>query len=169
MTDLEKLEAERLFTGADNFIKDQNMPAAMEELQYIIQQYPEFGKSYNHLGWIYETKLSNLVKAEELYKLCIKYEPNYKAAYLNYAVVLSTTRRYRDLENLLQQASQVPAMDMGTIYNEYAIMYEAQGHYELAIDYYKKNIAELFNDNSIQTALNSIERCKKKMDILQRS
>ncbi len=169
MTDLEKLEAERLFVLADNFIKEQNMPVAMEELQYIIVQYPEFGKAYNHLGWIYETKLANLQKAEELYKLCIKYEPNYKAAYLNYAVVLSTTRRYRDLENLLAQAMQVPAMDMGTIYNEYAIMHEIQGHYELAIDYYKKNIAELFNDTSIQTALNSIERCKKKMDILHRS
>ncbi len=169
MTDLEKLEAERLFATADALIKEQNIAAAMEELQYIIQQYPTFGKSYNHLGWIYETKLSNLAKAEELYKLCIKYEPNYKAAYLNYAVVLSTSRRYKELETLLAQAVQVPAMDMGTIYNEYAIMYEIQGHYQLAIDHYKKNIAELFNDTSIQTALNSIERCKKKMDILHRS
>jgi tetratricopeptide (TPR) repeat protein len=169
MTDLEKLEAERLFAGADNFIKEQNMPAAMQELQYIIQMYPEFGKSYNHLAWIYETKLSNLPKAEELYKLCIKYDPNYKAAYLNYAVVLSTTRRYKELETLLSQALQVPNMDLSTIYNEYAIMYEVQGHYELAIENYKKNIAGLFNDNSIQTALNSIERCKKKMDIFNRS
>jgi tetratricopeptide (TPR) repeat protein len=158
--------AERQFMYADDIIKEKRIDEAMTVLQQINIDYPTFGKAYNHLGWIYETRLSNLQKAEECYKLSIRYMPNYLPAYYNYAVVLSTCKRYTDLENLLQAAQKIQGVNMGTIYNEYALMYEAQGYYEEAIGYYKKYITQLYNDDSIAAAVKSIERCRKKQDIM---
>jgi tetratricopeptide (TPR) repeat protein len=159
-------ECEQLFMRADELIKEKRIDEAMALLVEITQMAGDFGKAYNHLGWIYETKLGNLQKAEECYQLCIRYEPNYRPAYYNYAVVLSTSKRYKELESHLALAKSVAAIDMATINNEYAIMYEAQGLYDQAIESYKKYIAELFNDQSIDTAVAAIERCKKKRDIL---
>lgn len=166
--DFNYMASEKKFIEADELIKEKRIDEAINLLHEIIEETPSFGKAYNHLGWIHETKLGSLKKAEECYKLALQYDPSYRATYYNYAIVLSTSKRYSELEDLLRRAQSVQGIDMATLNNEYAIMYEAQGYYEQAIDHYKKYIAELFNDNSIDTALAAIERCKKKQDILRR-
>lgn len=130
-------EAERDFIYADDLIKEKRIEEAMAILKQIIERYPSFGKAYNHLGWVYETRLSDLRKAEECYQLCIRYSPEYRPVYYNYAVILSSWKRFTDLERLLRDAQQVPGIDMATIYNEYGILHEAQGNYDEAIAYYK--------------------------------
>lgn len=166
--DKRHLRAEKLFMRADDLIKDKKIDEAMDILYECIETYPDFGRAYNHLGWIYETKMSNYAKAEECYKLALENEPSYRAVYYNYAILLSTCKRYKELENLLQRAQNIAGIDMGTLYNEHAIMYEAQGYYDQAIEYYKKYIAELHNTTNINTALDSIDRCRRKQDILGR-
>jgi tetratricopeptide (TPR) repeat protein len=159
-------KAEGQFIYADDLIKEKRTDEAKQILEEIVATYPSFGKAYNHLGWVYETRLGDLKRAEECYQACIRYTPEYRPAYYNYAVVLSSSKRYRDLENLLRDAQQVAGIDMGTIYSEYAIMYESQGYYEEAIKHYKKQISQLFNDDSINAAVKAIERCRKKQDIM---
>lgn len=159
--------AEEQFIEADELIKEKKISEALTLLKEIITEYPDFGKAYNHMGWIYETKMNDLVEAEKCYKLAIKFMPNYRASYYNYAIVLSTQRRFDELKALLEQAAKVPGINMGTLYNEYAIMYESQGEYDKAIDHYLLYLQQLFDATTIDNVVTAIERCKKKRDLLK--
>ena len=157
---------EDLFMDADRLITDQKIGEAFSKLTSITQEMPNFGKAYNHLGWIYETKYKDYPNAEKNYKLAIEYAPDYLATYYNYAIVLSTLQKWDELAALLDKALQVPGINKSTIQNEFAIMYEAQGKYKEAIDAYKSYAAATFDNKQLDSAKDSIERCKKKMEML---
>lgn len=166
MTDTLRLRMEDMFMEADRLISDQKIGEAFSKLNAITQEMPDFGKAYNHIGWIYETKYKDYPNAEKYYKQAIDYSPDYHAGYYNYAIVLSTLQKWDELEGLLKKALTVPGINKGTIYNEYAIMFEAQGNYQKAIDSYKQYAANTFDSKLLDSAKDSIERCKKKIEIL---
>jgi tetratricopeptide (TPR) repeat protein len=156
---------EDLFHSADMDIKDGKLEAAVIKLQQILEEEPTFGKAYNHLGWLNETKFKNLNEAEKYYKLALQYAPEYTAAYKNYAILLSTLKKYDTLKEVLEQALQVPGMDKSSVYNEYGIMYEQMEQYETAIRYYKDTAKATINDTTMKTAMDSIKRCNTKMTL----
>jgi len=156
---------EDMFMEADRLISEQHIGEAFTKLTSITQEMPEFGKAYNHIGWIYETKYKDFPNAEKYYKQAIEYSPDYLATYYNYAIVLSTLKKWDELTTLLNKALNVPGINASTIQNEFAIMYEAQGKYKEAIEAYKQYAAATFDDKQLDTAKASIERCKKKMDL----
>lgn len=156
-----------MFNEADLLIKEGKISDAAKILVDIIVEDPTFGKAHNHLGWIYETKQSNLEKAEEHYKLSVKYSPNYAAGYYNYAIVLSNQKRWDDLTKLLEQALNVKGINLATIYNEYGIMYEYQKQYDKAIDAYKNAIENSLDIKNVNIYKESISRCKSKQEILK--
>jgi len=157
---------EDMFLEADRLISEQRIGEAFSKLNSIIQEMPTFGKAYNHIGWIYETKYKDYANAEKYYKLAIEYSPEYNASYYNYAVVLSTLQKWDELSRLLEAAMKVPGINKGTINNEYALMYEARGMYKEAIEAYRNYIINLYDNKLIDTAKESMDRCKKKMEIL---
>ncbi|MFS4416654.1 tetratricopeptide repeat protein [Maribacter sp. 2307ULW6-5] len=156
---------EDLFNTADLDIKDGKLEAAVEKLEQILAEEPTFGKAYNHLGWLNETKFKNFNEAEKYYKLALQYAPEYGAAYKNYAILLSTLKKYDTLKEVLEQALHVPGMDKATVYNEYGIMYEQLEEYETAIAYYRDAAKATINDKTMEAALNSIKRCNTKMSL----
>lgn len=160
------IRMEDMFLEADQLISEQRIGEAFSKLNSIIQEMPTFGKAYNHIGWIYETKYKDYPNAEKHYKLAIEYAPDYHAGYYNYAVVLSTLQKWDELTTLLNKALTVPGINKGTIQNEFAIMYEAQGKYNEAIEAYKRYIANIYDNKLIETASDSIARCKRKLEIL---
>jgi tetratricopeptide (TPR) repeat protein len=85
---------EDLFLEADRLISEQKIGEAFSKLESITQEMPTFGKAYNHIGWIYETKYKDYPNAEKYYKLAIENFPEYLAAYYNYAIVLSTLKKW---------------------------------------------------------------------------
>jgi Tfp pilus assembly protein PilF len=157
---------EEMFDNADLLIKENRIADAINVLNDVLAEAPDFGKAHNHLGWIYETKHKDLAKAEEHYRLAIKFKPDYTAVYYNYAILLSTLRRYDELDALLKKAELCPGINRATLANEYGIMYESMGKYDEAISAYKNYIALLFDEKMIDTAAASIQRCKKKKEIL---
>ncbi len=161
-----RIRMEDMFLDADRLISEQKIGEAFTKLTSIVQEMPTFGKAYNHIGWIYETKYKDYPNAEKNYKLAIEYAPDYHAGYYNYAIVLSTLQKWDELHALLDRALKVPGINKGTIYNEGAIMLEAQGKYKEAIEAYKNYITNTFDNKQLDTAKDSIERCKKKIEIL---
>lgn len=161
-----RVRMEDMFMEADRLIAEQKIGEAFSKLNSIIHEMPNFGKAYNHIGWIYETKYSDYANAEKYYKQSIEYSPEYAAAYYNYAIVLSTLQKWDELKALLEQALKVPGIKKSTIYNEYAIMFEAQGKYADAIQAYKDYAANTFDNKQLENAKDSIERCKKKMELM---
>lgn len=159
------LQLDKLFFEADQDIKDGLIAEAFDKLVYIIEQETEYGKAYNHLGWIYETKYKNYAKAEECYRLSLKYAPSYSAVYLNYAILLSTLERFDELKSHLEGALEVRGVNKSKIWNEFGIMSELQGKYQEAIDAYKKGIQYSLVNDDIERYKKSIDRCKHKVEI----
>lgn len=167
--DRAELECEELFAQADRLLNDGVIMEAVEKLSQILRRNPRFGKAYNHLGWVYETNYKNSARAEEYYKAAIQYAPHYNAAYLNYSYFLSNLGRFDDLKTHLDRVSQIPGIAKDTIANEYAIMYEMQGNLQQAMDYYQKAALVTLDGGKLDKYKEGIERCKKKLDILNPS
>jgi len=159
-------ELEERFQDADRLINEGQIAAAASVLEEILLEAPDFGKAHNHFGWLYDAKFKNYAKAEEHYRLALKFAPEYPAAYYNYSYLLSTLRRYDDLERLLDLAIKVPGISYPTLYNDYALMHEIQGHYQDAIHYFKLYIQNSYDSKTIETAAESIRRCERKLELL---
>jgi tetratricopeptide (TPR) repeat protein len=166
MDSFQRLKLDELFFEADQMIAEKNFSDAINTLESILIEAPDYGKAYNHLGWIYETKYKDINKAESFYKKCLLYSPDYPAIYINFAVVLSSLGKYDELEAHLTQALQVAGVDKASIYNEFGIMYELQGKFNQAIESYKNAVRNTLSDANIETYGKSIKRCKTKMEIL---
>lgn len=168
--DRAELECEELFAQADKLLNDGITMEAVEKLSQILKRNPRFGKAYNHLGWVYETKYKNSGRAEEYYKAAMKYAPHYNAAHLNYSYFLSNLGRFDELKiHLDNVVSQIPGIAKDTVYNEYAIMYEMQGNPEEAMDYYEKAAITTLDTLKLDKYQEGIERCRKKLDLLNHS
>lgn len=163
---MDYFELEEKFYEADKMINDGRISDAAHLLEAILIEAPDFGKAHNHMGWLYETKFKNYTKAEEHYKLALKFSPDYPAGYYNYAYLLSTLRRYEELGKLLGDALTVPGISYATIYNEYGLLNEAQGKYDDAIHYFRLYIQNLYDIKNIESASESIKRCERKKQLL---
>ncbi|MDQ6788834.1 MAG: tetratricopeptide repeat protein [Acidobacteriota bacterium] len=167
--DRAELEAEEMFAQADRLLNDGIVMEAVEKLTQIVKRNPRFGKAYNHLGWVYETKYKNVARAEQYYKAAIEYAPSYNAAYLNYSYLLSNQGRFDELKAHLDRVSTLPGIAKDTIANEYAIMSEMQGNIDAAMDYYRQAAIVTLDIAKLDKYKESIERCQKKLEILHPS
>ena len=163
MDHLTKLE--EMLDEANLEIKNGKYEDASNILEKIIDIDPNFGKAYNHLGYLYEVKFKEYEKGETLYKLCIEKSPMYPSVYYNYSVLLSTLGKWDELKMLLDDAMNIPGIIKATIYNEYAIMHEQQGELDEAIDYFRKAGMNTLDKSVLDRAKTSIERCKSKKDL----
>jgi len=157
---------EEMLDKANLDIKDGLYDEATNKLEKILDIDPNFGKAYNHLGYLYEVKFKEYEKGETLYKLCLEKSPMYPSVYYNYAVLLSTLGKYDELKELLDRAMNVPGITKSTIYNEYAIMFEQQGQLDDAIEHYKKCGLNTLDKNVLNRAKESIDRCKLKKELM---
>jgi tetratricopeptide (TPR) repeat protein len=159
------VKSEDLFQLADRDIKDGYIERGHESLINILKDNPSFGKAHNHLGWMYETKFQDYVKAEEHYKKALELSPNYSAVYYNYAILLSTAQRWDELNELLENALKVVGINKSTIYNEYGIMFEAIEEYDKAISYFEDAARSALDNKTMDKFVDSIDRCKRKKSL----
>ena len=159
---------EDLFFEADGLIKQGKYTEAMTMLEAILIESPDFGKAYNHLGWIYETKFFDFARAIEHYEKCLIYAPNYTPVYSNMSVALSTMGRYEDQERILIQALTIPGIDRAAMQNELGIMHELRCEYDKAQQACCEAIRFTLIDANLDMYLKNIERCKRKKEILMK-
>src|SRR5829696_5271824 len=167
--DRTEMECEELFAQADKLLNDGVIMDAVEKLSQILKRNPRFGKAYNHLGWVYETKYKNMPRAEEYYRAAIQYAPHYTAPYLNYAYFLSNQGRFEELKPHLDRTAQLPGIAKDTLANEYAIMYEMTGKLQEAIKYYQDAAISTLDMAKLDKYKEGNGRCRKKLDILNPS
>lgn len=162
---LDNYKLNDMFYEADDLIKQNRVGEAQKILEDIIVEEPGFVKAYNHLGWLYETKIKDLEKAEQNYRMALTFDPKFDAVYYNYAIVLSTQKRWKELEDLLTEALKISHINQSTIYNEFGIMYEMQGIYDKAIQAYKDAVKMSLDIKNVSIYKDSILRCKQKQEI----
>lgn len=164
MDHLTKLE--EMLDQANLDIKNGLYDEATNKLEKIIDIDPNFGKAYNHLGYLYEVKFKEYEKGETLYKLCLEKSPMYPAVYYNYSILLSTLGKWDNLKELLDKAINIPGVTKSTIWNEYAIMFEQQGKLDEAIEHFRKAALSTLDQKVLERAKASIDRCKAKKDLM---
>jgi tetratricopeptide (TPR) repeat protein len=167
MDSYQRLKLDEIFFEADVLIAEKKFSDAINLLEGILIEAPAYGKAYNHLGWIYETKYKDYKKAEDFYKKCLLYSPDYPAIYLNLSVVLSSTGKFDELAILLNQALTTVGVDKAAIHSEFGIMYELQGEFTKAIESYKSAIKCSLSQPNIDIYAGSLARCKNKIEILK--
>jgi tetratricopeptide (TPR) repeat protein len=160
-----RFRLEELFNQADLDIKDGYFESAFGRLEQLLVEDPLYGKAYNHLGWLYETKLKDYRKAEEFYKKALDTDPDYHPVYTNYSILLSTLGKYDELKLLLDRALTVPGIDKANVFNEYGIMYEQMKDFNKAITFYKQCAEMTLSKDTLNRAMESMERCKLKMTL----
>lgn len=153
---------EQLFFEADRLIEADQIAEAMALLEELVRDHPDFGKAYNHLGFVYETKYKDPARAEHYYRMCLDLSPDYPAVYLNYAILLNTQERFEELEALLQMGLECPGINKPKLYNEFGIMYEIQGQYEQAIQAYGLCVQYAFLPEDIERYKASVTRVRDK-------
>lgn len=159
------LRLEELFNAADADIRDGLYEEAVKKLEDILVEEPTFGKAYNHLGWMYETKFQNFEKAEEFYGKALQTAPQYAPVYSNYSVLLSTLGKFDKLTSVLEKGLTTPGVDKSLMYNEFGIMNELQGDFNKAIEYYTKCAKTTLAKETMDRAMVSIDRCKTKQSL----
>lgn len=164
--DSSEIEAEEMFANADRLLNEGVLKQAVEVLTQIIKRNPRYGKAYNHLGWVYETKYKNAEKAEEYYKAAMQYAPHYHASYLNYSYMLSNQHRFDELKAHLDRISDIQGIAKDTIANEYAIMYEMQGNANKAIEHYQHAAMITLDTAKLEKYREAIGRCRQKLEML---
>lgn len=94
------------------FAKNGDSQAAIEHLQFAINEYPEFMLAYNEMGVQY-LRLNELEKAEELFQAALKIKPDAFAPIMNRAIALVQMRRFEEAESLLRKASKMKESAVG--------------------------------------------------------
>lgn len=166
LPDRAEMECEEMFLEADRLLTEGVVMQAVEKLAQIIKRNPRFGKAFNHLGWVYETKYKDMARAEQYYKAAMEYAPTYNASFLNYCYFLSNQGRFDELKTHLDRVSQLPGIARDTIFNEYGMMYEMQGDPHTASDYYQKAAMMTLDMAKLDKYRDSIDRCRKKLEIM---
>lgn len=164
--DRAETECEELFAQADKLLNEGVVKEAVDKLTQILKRNPRFGKAYNHLGWVYETKYKNTARAAEYYRAAMKYAPHYNASFLNYCYLLSNLGRFDELKSHLDKMSNMEGIPKDTVFNEYGVMYEMQGNPQTAMDYYQKAAIITLDNAKLDKYKESIERCHRKLEIL---
>jgi tetratricopeptide (TPR) repeat protein len=163
--DLSYLECETMLAQANTLIQEKRSQESVELLFKILESNPQFGKAYNHLGYVYEIDYRDYTRAEEYYKKAMKYEPDYSPSYTHYARLLSSCKRFDELKAHLDMALTIPTVSNEAIYFEYGLMYEMQQKPEAAMNYYIKAAMTTLETKKITLYQESINRCQTKLEL----
>lgn len=158
-------QPEELFLKADQLIGAEDIVGARKLLYQILDEYPDFGRAHNHLGWLNEHKLRYFDKAEEHFKAALRFSPEYPAGWINYGYFLEAQDRFDELLEHYEKMKKVKGISQSLIYNGQGAIAELRGNYTSAIEFYKKAIKHSLNDDNIKLYEQSIARSEKKQQM----
>lgn len=162
-----ELAPEILFAEANRKLNaNERLDEVLDMLFQISKDYPHFGKVYNHLGWIYETKFKDFIKAEENYQKALELAPDYPAVYENYLSVLERMNKLDKMKEILDLALKSELSNKTAIHEFYGRYYELKGEYDLAIREYRSSIESCFSMQIISDLKDCIKRCHEKSQFL---
>lgn len=168
MKELNELEIERLMMSADALIEEGKVPEAKEVLIDVLCEDPTYAKAHNHLGWIYTHVIINLVKAEEHYKLALRYVEGFPAVYTNYAIFLLEANKVDELIEFVNTHENTMGVDRALLLALKANALEIKRDFKTALKLYKEAKVIALNPNFISTVNFHIDRINMKMSRMEK-
>lgn len=133
--DIEKIVKRYLFF-AESEIEKGEYKSAMEDLQKIIQIWPEHYEAWRKLAILY-SKIDDLEKAKEALTMALRSNPFQKDLYVNYGTMMLYRQNFNSALNALKKAYFLYPYDPRVVYH-YGIVSFLHGDIDLARSLEKK-------------------------------
>jgi tetratricopeptide (TPR) repeat protein len=159
---------EELYLEAEADIKNNNYAEAFKKYESILYEEPGSAPAHNSLGWMYKTQFDDYAKAENHFLTAIRCDALYPHAYFHLAALYMDMERFDELAKHLEKCIGVRTVDKSWVYGRYALMEELKSNFETAEHYFEKAILVSQNEEKIKDLKLDIERCRMKIEILQR-
>lgn len=158
---------ESTISQIDDYIASNELDNAIKLLFETIREYPQYGKAYNYLGWIYDAKQRRYNEAEILYKKCIELMPEYPAAYFNYLYLLNLFQRGEDAKQLINILNRMININRYRLLKEWAFMLEYTGCLDEAMSKQKEAFLAAVSNVEIEEAQKDMARINRKIIFLK--
>ncbi|GEM_PF-289072 len=159
---MSQLQIEEYYLEALDQLEYGETVEAKRSFEKIIQENPEYGRAYNYLGWIFHKYFYDFRTADEMYRLAIKYNPEFPLTYLNYICLLVETDKWEHLKYVLDKAIKVPGTQKSVILYHYGRLYEYNENFETALEFYAKGMKATVDEQELGKFEESINRCYSK-------
>lgn len=156
---------EETYLEAEADIRNNNFHEAYQKLESILYEEPDFAPAHNSMGWVYKNQFDNYDKALNHFRAALNADPYYPHPYFHIAVILTDQERFEDLEKHLESCVDITTIDKSWVFDKYAMMYELQGQYAKAIQFYEKAILSTMSNEKVTEFQGDINRCNVKANI----
>lgn len=163
---METIVLEQYIQYAEKAFEQNDYPEGLKYLQQALAIEPCYGKTHNHLGWLYLFKLNDWEKAERHLNMALKHAPGYSAPYIHYSYLLFERGRFEEADELLERALTIGGIQKSFVWNEYGRIQEIKGRFRKAVSFYKLAIRWSLNDQDLEVYKENIRRCRKKRWVL---
>lgn len=154
---------EDLYLQSEQAIREGDLIRAKQLIEQMLLEDPRSAIAHNSMGWFYRVQFEDYRKAEQHYRTALRNNPNYPHAYWNYAYMLMDLERFEDLERLLEQGMERPAIQKTLIFNQLGEMREVQGRFDEALWAYQQAIRRSTKSDQIENLWDAIERVEEKV------
>lgn len=154
---------EDLYLQSEAAIREGDLIRAKQLIEQMLMEDPRSAIAHNSMGWFYRVQFEDYRKAEQHFRTALRNNPNYPHAFWNYAYMLTDLERFEDLERLLEQGMNRPAIQKTLIYNQLGEMREVQGRFDEALWAYQQAIRRSTKSDQIETLWDAIERVEEKV------
>ena len=159
------LEAEKLVYSAGLLLKQDQAGEAASILHDCILQFPETGKAYAMLGYIYQRFFKEPITSEDYFKKAMSYSPDYTDTYIYYADALLLQERMTEMTAILNKALSTTGAEKNKVYYYFGLMNERMSKFEEAVENYQRAILFCLDDSEMEGYQKAVNRClaKQKM------
>lgn len=162
------VDANILLLEAKQKINNHKIKDGLDILHHLTMVYPEYAKTYNLLGWVYDSLMEDTTTAEKYYKKCLDLSPDFKDIYSNYAYCLLVLKKYETLEVFLIDSLKISFTNKPYLYHLLGKTCEALQKFNEAIIAYENSILQSFDTEDIVAREKDIQRCQKKKEFLEK-
>ena len=155
----------RLFE-INQLVDRSELKEAVNELLGLIDEYPNFGPSYNLLGYLYGNHFNDPRQAIPCYEKAVELDPEYAPTYFNYLIALNSVGAFDIVPSIAEKASSVKGIDNGKINYCLGMMYELKNDIQEAAQAYRLAITSSVNSQEIVQYREALERCDLKSKLV---
>jgi len=135
---------------------------AHNTLLSLLEDEPDFAKAHNLLGWLYMYHLNNELLAEKHFEWSVRFDPEYKPAYLHLVELYLRNENYQALEKLIEKATHVKGLSRAYLYLHKGLIEEMKLNFSTAIKNYKTALFHSMDTYEIDEIKNHLKRCRIK-------
>jgi tetratricopeptide (TPR) repeat protein len=147
---------------AKRLVYNEEHEQALKILNNILFEEPGYARLHHTLGCIYFYQAEETKRAEQHFRLAIRFDPEYAESYGDLGQLLSDDERLDEAIHIYSQGMNAKKANKTQLLSNTAKAYELKKKYSKAIKHYKEALghsAELWNCLTLEE---SIKRCRRK-------